>query len=232
VLDAKLKLAQARLEKMRLLAPFDGVVGIRNFSVGDYVKDGVDLVNLEDVRRLKADFRLPERYFGRVRVGQAVEISPDALPDLHVAGAVESVNPRIDSNGRSVEIRAVLPNADNRLRPGMFVRVRVILGDRNDALVLPEEAIVPSGSDFFVFKVLDGKAQRVRVSTGVRRDGRVEVASGLQPGDQVVVAGQVRLAVDGQAVRIVASGQAGGTPDAAGAAPAKDAVAGATRKPS
>ncbi len=221
VAEAKLKLAEARLAKMRIVAPFDGVVGIRNVSVGDYVKDGTDLVNVEDVRTLKADFRLPERFLTQLKGGQQVEVVADALPSERFAGVIEAINPRIEASGRSLELRARLDNAQARLRPGMFVRVRVIVGERGNALLVPEEAIVPSGDDFFVYKVADGRAVRAKVRPGVRRDGKVEIVEGLDAGDQVIVAGQQRLARDGQPVRVVAAGQAGGAAQpAAGPAPA------------
>ncbi len=202
VLAAKLKLAEARLAKMRIVAPFDGVVGIRSVSIGDYVRDGADLVNIEDIGTLKVDFRLPERYLTQLRAGQAVEVVADALPGARYKGTVEAINPRIDANGRSLEVRARLSNADGRLRPGMFARVRVIVGERANALMVPEEAIVPLGDDFFVYTVVDGKANRVRVKLGVRRDSQVELLEGVKPGDKVVTAG-MRVQRDGQPVRIV-----------------------------
>ena len=202
VAEAKLKLAQARLSKMRILAPFDGVVGIRDVSLGDYVKDGTDLVNVEDVRTLKVDFRLPERNLTQIKVGQSVEVVADALPGERFTGVIDAINPRIDANGRSLEMRARLQNAGGKLRPGMFVRVRVIIGERTNALLVPEEAIVPQGADFYVYKVVDGQARRVAVKIGVRRDARVEVIEGLAAGDQVVTAG-MRLSRDGQPVKVV-----------------------------
>jgi membrane fusion protein (multidrug efflux system) len=206
VADANLKLAEARLAKMRILAPFDGVVGIRNVSIGDYVKDGTDLVNVEDIGTLKVDFRLPERSFEQVRVGQSVEVVADALPDVRSAGTIEAINPRVDAGGRSLEVRARLTNREGKLRPGMFVRVRTIIGSRENALLVPEEAIVPSGEDFFVFRVVDREgqqvAQRVRVKTGVRRAGQVEIVEGLKAGDLVVTAGS-RLGRDGQPVKLI-----------------------------
>jgi membrane fusion protein (multidrug efflux system) len=208
VAEARLKLAQARLSKMRIVAPFDGVVGIRGVSLGDYVKDGADLVNVEDVRNLKVDFRLPERSLEQLRVGQPLEIVADALPSEHWPAQVEAINPKVDQNGRSLEVRGRFDNASGRLRPGMFVRVRVIVGERSAALMVPEQSIVPAGDEFFVFRAVDGKAQRVQVKTGVRRDGMVEVAQGLQAGDSVIVSGQQRLGRDGQAVRIVAAADA------------------------
>lgn len=203
VAEAKLRLAQARLSKMRIVAPFDGVVGIRGVSLGDYVKDGADLVNVEDVRILKVDFRLPERNFTQIRVGQTVDVVADALPGQRWPGQIEAINPKVDANGRSLEIRARLDNTAGQLRPGMFVRVKVIVGERNDALLVPEEAIVPQGEEFYVYKVVDNAARRVPVKIGVRRDAMVEVVHGLAVGDQVVTAG-MRLSRDGQPVTILA----------------------------
>ncbi len=206
VAEAKLKLTQARLSKMRIVAPFDGSIGIRSVSLGDYVKDGTDLVNIEDVRVLKVDFRLPERNFSQILVGQTVEVVADALPGERWQGLIEAINPKVDANGRSLEIRARLENTGGKLRPGMFVRVRVIVGERANALLVPEEAIVPQGEEFFVYKVVDGAARRVPVKIGVRRDAMVEVVRGLAPGDQVVTAG-MRLSRDGQPVRILSRGE-------------------------
>jgi membrane fusion protein (multidrug efflux system) len=213
VAEAKLKLAQARLSKMRIVAPFDGAVGIRSVSLGDYVKDGTDLVNIEDVRVLKADFRLPERNFSQIRVGQTIEIVADALPGERWQGVIEAINPKIDANGRSLEVRARLDNTSGTLRPGMFVRVRVIVGERQNALLVPEEAIVPQGEEFFVYKVVDNAARRIPVKIGVRRGATVEIVQGLAPGDQVVTAG-MRLSRDGQPVRVLSVAK----PDAAGRA--------------
>lgn len=205
VLDANVKLAQARLSKMRILAPFDGVAGIRSVSVGDYVKDGADLVNIEDIGTLKVDFRLPERNFAQIRVGQPVLVVADALPGETWRATLEAINPRVDANGRSLELRARLANNAGKLKPGMFVRVRAIVGERANALVVPEEAIVPAGDDFYVYKVVDEAARRVKVAIGVRRDAKVEIIDGLAAGDQVVTLG-MRLSRDGQPVRVVQPG--------------------------
>jgi membrane fusion protein (multidrug efflux system) len=219
VLAAKLKLAEARLAKMRVTAPFDGVVGIRSVSVGDYVRDGADLVNIEDIAQLKVDFRLPERYFTQLRTGQAVEVVADALPGSRYRGTIDAINPRVDANGRSLEVRARLTNSDGRLRPGMFARVRVIVGERPAALMVPEEAIVPLGDDFFVYTVADGKAKRVRVKLGVRRDAMVELLEGVKAGDLVVTAG-MRVSRDGQPVRVVNAAAAAAAAEAKAAAAA------------
>jgi len=220
VAEARLKLAQARLSKMKIISPFDGIVGIRGVSLGDYVKDGTDLVNIEDVRILKVDFRLPERSLSQIKAGQDVEVVADALPNERWQGQIEAINPRVDANGRSLELRGRLDNASGKLRPGMFVRVRVIVGERNGLLV-PEEAIVPQGEEFYIYKVVEGAAKRVPVKIGVRRDAKVEIVEGIAPGDQVVTAG-MRLSRDGQPVRVLSPDAAKGDAAKGGAAPARD----------
>jgi membrane fusion protein (multidrug efflux system) len=215
VLEARLQLAEARLAKMRIVAPFDGVVGIRTVSVGDVVRDGTDLVNIEDIRRLKVDFRLPERSFTKLKPGLAVEVTTDALAGSTFRGQIEAINPRLDAAGRSLEVRAELPNVDGRLRPGMFARVRVVVGDRAEAFLVPEEAIVPLGESFLVYRVDGEVARRVPVRLGVRRDGLVELLGEVKAGDRIVTAG-VRVQRDGQPVRVVSAvppaGQGGAAP--------------------
>ncbi|MDO8250272.1 MAG: efflux RND transporter periplasmic adaptor subunit [Rhodoferax sp.] len=171
VVEAQLALARARLSRMAILAPFDGTVGIRNVNVGDYVKDGADLVNLEDISSMYVDFRLPERYQSRLKPQQTVELALDAFPGRAFQARVEAINPLLDANGRSVGVRAILPNtlgepAPNGkpaggaagsaapLRPGMFARVTTVFSVNEAALVVPEEAIVPQGGRQFVIKVV------------------------------------------------------------------------------
>ena len=154
----------------------------------------------------------------------------DALPGERFAGQIDAINPRVDANGRSLEIRAKLENTAGKLRPGMFVRVRVIVGERTNALLVPEEAIVPQGQEFFVYRVVEGQARRVPVKIGVRRDARVEIVDGLQAGDQVVTAG-MRLSRDGQPVSIVPQqGKALDQSAAAKKAPASESKGDAARK--
>ena len=202
VARAGLALAQARLARMQIRAPFDGVVGIRSVSPGDFVKDGDALINLEDIATLKLDFRLPELYLNRVRPGQALELSSDVLPGEVHSATVEAIDPLVDAQGRAVRLRASLVNPDMRLRPGVFARVRLILAERAEVPVVPEAALVPApGNTQFVYRVEDGKVERVNVTTGQRRDAMVEVVDGLAPGAVVVTAGQLKLR-DGAAVKV------------------------------
>ena len=216
VAEAALQLAAAKRDKMDIRAPFSGIIGLRQVSIGDYVKEGADLVNLESIDPLKVDFRVPELYLKQVKVGQTLQVALDALPGKTYQGSVFAINPLVDAAGRSIVIRAVVKNADTALRPGMFARVRLITDQRQDSLVVPEQALVPQGTEQYVFKVVDGKAQRVKVDIGQRRDAKVEVVQGLAADDVVVIAGQQKLR-DGAQVRLAN----GGAPPAVAGAPAK-----------
>jgi membrane fusion protein, multidrug efflux system len=202
VAEAGVQLAEARLAKMEIKAPFSGIIGLRVVSVGDYAKEGSDIVNLESIDPLKVDFRVPEIYLKQIQVGQTLHVSLDALPGKTFEGKVFAVNPLVDTAGRAIVIRALVRNSDTSLRPGMFTRVRLITRNLQDALTVPEQAIVPQGDDQYVFKVTDGRAIRVKVEVGQRRDGRVEIVKGLEPTDMVVTAGQLKIR-DGVPVTIV-----------------------------
>lgn len=231
VAQAQLALAQARLNRMAVRAPFDGTAGIRLVNVGDYVKDGADLVALEDARQMLVDYRLPERFGGKVKPGQPVELTLDAMPGQNFKAVVEAIEPLIDANGRSLGVRALLSRAGQnaQLRSGMFARVSTVFSVNDAALVVPEEAIVPQGGKQFVIKVVAPEAgaklpadvqfvsQRQEVELGVRRSGKVELVAGVAEGDTVVVAGQQRLQKDGSPLRVVELGR-GGAAQAAGPA--------------
>jgi membrane fusion protein (multidrug efflux system) len=329
VADAQLGLSCARLERMRLIAPFNGVVGIRNVNVGDYVKDGADLINLENIGSLYVDYRLPERYQTKVMPGQVIEVKLDAFSGRMFKAKVEAVDPLIEFNGRSIGVRAVLANTlgepvavgankpptapmqaasaaaqpassvsvkastevklasapvvspsvnrgvvlpspqslgcpantfdrtrtsaggeqNGPLRPGMFARVTAVFAVKPNALVVPEEAIVPQGGKQFVIKAVEPSSlpvaaasgaasapalppdtklvsQRVEVKLGIRRGGQVEITEGLAEGDTVVVAGQQRLQKDGSPLRVVELGRG---PANAASAPASAASQAASR---
>ncbi|MFZ2972695.1 MAG: efflux RND transporter periplasmic adaptor subunit [Ferribacterium limneticum] len=213
VQEAAVQLAEAKAARMRIKAPFTGMVGLRNVSVGDYLKDGQDLINIEDVATLRVDFKLPENYLGRISKGQSVEVVTDALPSERFKAVLDAIDPMVDQNGRSISARARLDNAKGKLRPGMFVRVRLLFGERKAVLMVPEQAIVPGGQPA-VFKVVDGKVSLVKVKLGVRRTAQVEVVEGLAAGDLVVTAGQLKLR-EGAAVRPVGEGTPTAAPQAA-----------------
>ena len=233
VAQAKAELARATAARLRVLAPFDGVAGLRNISVGDYLKEGSDIVNLEDMAAMYVDFRLPERLQARVRPGQSARVQVEALPDRAFAAVVQAVDPQIDADGRSLNVRGCIDNRLLQLRPGMFARVNTRLGDDRPALMVPEEAVVSQGGRQSVIRLLraegkDGQpgwtSQRADVQTGTRLAGQVEIVRGLADGDRIVTAGQQRIQRDGAPVRL-AEPPAHGAPD--GAAPAASAAAAA-----
>jgi membrane fusion protein (multidrug efflux system) len=220
VSEAALALAEAKLAKLTISAPFAGIIGLRSVSVGDYVKEGADMVNLEAIDPLKVDFRVPEVYLTQLRVGQTLELTLDAMPGKSYEGKVLAINPLIDAAGRSVVIRAQVKNQDSVLRPGMFARVRLFTRDVQEALVVPEQAVVPQGDEWFVYRVVEGKAQRAKVDVGQRRDGKAEIVKGLEDGDLVVTAGHLKLR-DGVPVQVAATQR---DPPPAGAPPKADAT--------
>lgn len=184
---------KSRLEKMTILAPFEGVAGLRQVSPGAYVKAGQDIARLEGIGTLKLDFRVPELYLGRVHPDQQVEVRVDAFPQDTFKGAIYAVEPAVDEQTRTVLLRARVPNPDVRLKPGMFARVSLVLGRRENALVVPEQAIVPLGNDNYVYRIVDGKAVLAKVEVGTRRIGEVEIKGGLSAGDRIVIDGQLKL---------------------------------------
>ena len=246
---AKLALAEATLQRLKVLAPFDGITGLKQVNVGDYLKDGADIVNVEDLDAVLLDFRLPERFQAKIRAGQKAQLTLDALPGRPFTAIVQAVDPLIDANGRSVGVRGCIDNRQQQLRPGMFARVNAVFGARENALVIPEEAIIPQGGRTFVVKVVPGEqadtfvSERVTVKVGLRQPGKVEILEGLAAGDTVVTAGHQRLQKDGTAVRVVdlsqagggraaaAPGQAGAPAGAASAAPAASASSAAAQAP-
>ena len=200
--QAAVQLAQAQLEKLNIVAPFDGVLGLRKVSVGDMVAAGKDIVNLEAIDTLKLDFRVPEAYLPAVKAGQKLAVSVDAFGGRKFEGEVYAIDPLIDVNGRALAVRARIPNADGALRPGLFARVTLTLNVDQNAVLVPEQSVVAFGTDQFVFKVVDGKAAQAKVKLGERRNAEVEIVEGLKPEDVVVTAGQLKIR-DGAPVMVI-----------------------------
>ncbi len=198
VAQAQVSLAKAQLQRMRVLAPFDGTAGLRSVDIGDYVKDGADIVKLEDLSSMEAEFAVPERYVGRPLQGMAVQVMLDAMPQRTFEGRVVALASQVDANGRALLVRARVENPGGVLKPGMFARLRVVLSERPNAIVVPEEALVPLGGTQLLFTVVlnaqgQSVAQKVVPKLGLRVPGRVEILEGVKAGDQVVTAGHGRL---------------------------------------
>lgn len=191
--EAALSLAEAMLEKSTLKAPFEGLLGLRKVSIGDYVNPGQDLVNIENIETLKVDFRVSETHAVHLKVGQTIRVTLDAISGTAYEGKVYAIDPAHDPNGRAVVLRARLPNKDGRLRSGMFARVVLILEDLKERILLPETALVPMGQDLFVFRLDEGKAKLTKVKIGQRRAGAVEVVDGLDKSAIIITEGALKL---------------------------------------
>ena len=182
---ASLALARARLDKTQIRAPYDGLLGLRQVSPGDYLEAGQDIVNLEVLDPLKLDFRVPQKAVGQVRPGQVVEIRLDAFADEVFRGRISAINPQLDVAGRSQAIRAQLSNPGLRLKPGQFVRVTVILAERPQALLIPEEAVMPLGERLLVNLVVDGRVEQreIRRAAGRHAGWNINITDGIRYGN-------------------------------------------------
>jgi membrane fusion protein, multidrug efflux system len=194
------ELVRERQRRLVVRAPFDGTLGFRLVSEGAYVTAGTPLVRLDQISTLKVSLSIPERYYSGIRIGQDVTLTAEAVPGETFRAQITAINPVVDVNGRALQLLATLDNKDLQLRPGMLVKAD-ILGPERQAVTIPESAVVPQGQSSTVFAVIENEAKRRDITTGTRREGWVEVVSGLSAGDSVVTAGNARLA-DGAAVKV------------------------------
>jgi membrane fusion protein (multidrug efflux system) len=216
--DAAAAAVQARRASVAdraITAPFAGVLGLRQVSVGALVSPGTVITTLDDDRTIKLDFTLPEAALSAVAVGQSIDAGSDAWPAVDFAGRIANIDSRVDSETRAIRVRAELPNPDGKLRPGMLLRVQVRLPAR-EALLVPELAVQQEAEQSSVFRIVGDTARLVPVTLGARQQGTVEIVSGLRAGDRVVVEGTVKLR-DGSRVTIAgdSSGDRDGRSNAA-----------------
>lgn len=202
--EAEVAAAKTALDKATILAPFSGIIGLRQISNGQYLTAGQQIATLADVDNLRIDFQVSEVFLTQIRGGQDVSVTFDALPDETYTGVISAVDPVVSTDGRSLSVRALLRNEGDRLRPGLFGRVEIVVETR-ESIMLPESAIVasPSGGNA-VFEVIDGNAKMTPVKIGERLPGKVEILSGVEQGDLVIFAGQLKVQ-DGGEVEIVSS---------------------------
>jgi membrane fusion protein (multidrug efflux system) len=191
--QAKLDLLETRLARTTVRAPFGGVTGQRKVSLGDYVTSSSELVSLQTVNPERAAFQVPERYAERLHRGQKVTFRVAALPGQEFVGVVDFVDPVVQLPGRTITVKALVPNPKRSLQAGMYLDLRLAAEVRPNAIVVPEAAIVPIQGANFVYVIQDAKASRRQVGLGIRSPGIAEIRSGLDAGDTVVVGGQERL---------------------------------------
>ncbi len=212
-IEGEIEAIQSRIDDRVIRAPFDGVLGLREVSLGALVRPGDRVTTLDDLRRIKVDFDVPANVLGALRTGLPIKGRVDAYPDRVFEGEVTTVSPRVNPATRTVTARAVLPNPDGLLRPGMLMRVTLRKNPR-EALIAPEAGIIQRGETFSVLAVeksADGPVARMRkVSVGERVPGGIEVTAGLAEGDQIVVHGLMRVG-DGDSVKVVGEKTGGQT---------------------
>ena len=192
--QAEYDLQRIRLERTTVRAPFAGVVGQRYVSVGDYVTTSTRLASLHTVNPQRAAFQVPERFARLLRPGQEVTFRVAAIPGHDFSGTVDFVDPVVQLPGRTILVKARVPNSERLLQPGMFIEAHLVTAVRPKAIVIPEDAVVPVQGSTLVWVVKDGKVAPQPVGLGVRTPGFVEVTSGVEVGTQVVVGGLELLA--------------------------------------
>jgi len=198
---AQVQAKQALIRKKTIRAPFAGQLGIRRVNLGQFLDAGSAIVELEALDPVYVDYALPERRLSEIAVGQPVEVRVSAYPDQLFKGEISAISPAVSQETRNIQVRALLPNPDQRLLPGMFAKISTLLPIKDQVLTLPRQAITFNTYGDSVFLIQPGEGeqegqlvvQRRQVKTGAVRDQEVEVLEGLEAGDQVVSAGQVKL---------------------------------------
>lgn len=192
VAEAQRESARTRLDNHRIEAPFEGVIGLSDISLGTYLGSGTSVTTLDSTDRMELGFSIPERFLGQIQIGQMVRGTSPAYPEEGFQGELVELGTRINELSRTLPVRAVIDNPEGKLRPGQFMSANLTLRER-EALVIPEQAVMIRGADKYVFIAEDGVARRVSISLGSRSPGWVEVSDGLSREDRVIVTGQDRL---------------------------------------
>ncbi|HAV62329.1 MAG TPA: efflux transporter periplasmic adaptor subunit [Verrucomicrobiales bacterium] len=197
--EAQVRISEERQADMHLRAPMAGVLGPRLVSPGQFVPAGEPLVTLTDAARVKVTYRLPEKHLAVLQAGQRVMLRVAAYGEREFPAVVDLINPQVDPATRTAEVRAIAENPGRLLKPGMFARLETVTGLRENALVIPERAVVPSLTGFSVYVVTNQQARLVPVELGTRLPGKVEIRKGINAGEEIVVNGIQKL-IDGSAV--------------------------------
>jgi membrane fusion protein (multidrug efflux system) len=199
--DADISLIRAQLAKTEIRAPFAGVIGLRSVSLGSYISPTTRIATLSSVDQVKVDFFIPERYSGTVRPGSSVNFSVEGSTEK-IAGRVYAIEPRLDQSTRTLQVRATAPNRGGLLVPGAFAEVEILLNRTEQAITVPSESVVPeSGGKMSVFVTRNGKVESTPVEVGLRTSRKVQVLSGLAPGDTVISSG-IQMVKAGGSVKI------------------------------
>lgn len=209
VAEANLALAKARFAKTRIVAPFDGIIGARQVSIGAFLRAGQAITDLANIDAIRVNFSAPERFLSRLSRGAEVTVSTTAYPGYELKGTIIVIEPVLDSATRSARIVARVDNPGRKFRAGMSANVSAILSERPNAMTIPNEAVFASRDQSFVFIVkADSTAARVALTLGTRLANVVEVVQGLEPGMKVVRAGHQKLFDGAKVMPITSNGEA------------------------
>ncbi|MBC7922834.1 MAG: efflux RND transporter periplasmic adaptor subunit [Ferruginibacter sp.] len=193
-IQAELQLLRAQIAKFAIRAPFDGIIGLRYVSAGSYISPSTLMASLQDIDPVKVEFSVSERYGDQVKKGDNITFTINGTTqDERYAGKVYAVEPKIDLATRSVRVRALCPNPDRKLIPGAFARVELSLGQIDDALMVPTEALVPTVKGQTIFLYRNGLARSLPVQTGIRTERSIQITKGAQPNDSLIVTGLLQL---------------------------------------
>jgi membrane fusion protein (multidrug efflux system) len=216
-LKARIQGERTLIAKKHIRAPFSGVLGIRQVDQGQFVSPGQELVTLQALQPLYADFDLPQQELGRVAEGMAVELTVDTYPDRTFRAEITAIDSEVAQETRNFAVRATLPNADEALRPGMFAHAAVQLPERRDVVTIPQTALStnPYGESVFVVQAAEGDGPptvtKRFVRSGTRRGDQVAITEGVEAGDTVVTSGQLKLR-EGAPIQVNNSVQPGNDP--------------------
>jgi membrane fusion protein (multidrug efflux system) len=194
-LKAESQLIRAQLAKTAIYAPFSGKIGLRAISTGGYITPSTSIATLSSIDPLKISFSVPEKYMGQIQVNSEISFTTAGYPKTFT-GKVFALEPGINTQTRTLQIKALVPNADGKLLPGSFAQIKLALSTQKDAILIPNEAIIPVLNGKTVFISKDGKALQVPVIAGTRTADRIVIVSGLHAGDTVLTTGAMALKKD------------------------------------
>lgn len=193
IAQAELDKATSQLKKTTIRAPFNGVVGFKTISPGAYVRVGEDLVTLDELDPMSIEFRVGENMIDKLEAGKVVQVEIDGFPDNVFEATIEAIDTNIDPMGHSIRVRAQLTNKEELFKPGLFGKVKLLVSAHEDVVMVPESAVESRGNQEYVYRVEEGKARYTVVKTGGRNGEKVEILSGLEPGQTIIVAGQMKI---------------------------------------
>lgn len=191
-LNADIQLIKAQIDKTEIKAPFNGRIGLKSVSEGSYLSPSIKIANLQDINRIKIDFSIPEKYSGVLKEGNIIKFKVQGS-DKQFPGSIFAIEPKIETETRTLKVRAISNNNNSEIYPGSFAEIEVTLKEYDKAILIPTQAIVPDIQGQKVFLYSKGKATPVNIETGIRKEGFVQVTKGVQLGDTLITSGIMQI---------------------------------------